>query len=324
MLLKDNCQPATIRVDEEGSLARCTDFTNFLIKRRLTLETTGGHSSFLNGKIERPHHTISQLVHAMILNAGHSTTTWCYCAETAVDIYRYTYHNALQKTPYEAWYGTPPNISDLRVWGCTVYIKHPDPKKSQDRVIKGYFMGFTKSRLLIRWLDPVTNAVKHAYTVKFDEFSTPSSSADLISPGRLLLTSTDPSTVPLPDCSINTQSTPLLGSPIFSIQLRLPSTGLSLGCTITTCTYNNLPYIETFHRGTHLAQTLLAHGSYNSTFWILSINHTEFTTASSRAPHHRGTTTYPNNCTRWPTSPVPTFTSYCTLSLWPTISRPPP
>ncbi len=130
MLLKDNCQPSTIRVDEEGSLARCTDFTKFLIQRRLTLETTGGHSSFLNGKIERPHRTLSQMVRAMIINAGHSPTTWCYCAETAADIYRYTYHTAIKKTPYEAWYGKPPSISDLRVWGCVVYIKEPDPKKS--------------------------------------------------------------------------------------------------------------------------------------------------------------------------------------------------
>ncbi len=285
MLHKENCSPMTIRVDEEGSLARCADFTKFLIHRRLTLETTGGHSSFLNGKIERPHRTISQLVRAMILNAGQIPSTWCYCAETAADIYRYTYHHALQTTPYEAWYGAPPHISDLRVWGCVVYVKQPDLKKSQDRVIKGFFMGFTKSRLLIRWLDPTTNSVKHAYAVKFDEFNTPSSPTDMVSPGRLLLQSSDTSSITLPECSIDTQSTPLLGHPIFSIQLSLPPIGQSIGCTITTCSYNNLPYIESFHRGTSLAQSLLANGSYNSTFWILSINNTEFTTASSVVSH---------------------------------------
>jgi hypothetical protein len=142
-------------------------------------------------------------------------------------------------------------------------------------------MGFTKSRLLIRWLDPSTNTVKHAYAVQFDEFHTPITPTDPIPPGRLLLTSPEPNITHIPNCSIDTQSTPLLGSPIFSTKLRLPPAGHSIGCTITTCTYNNLPYIATFHRGTSLAQTLLAHGSYNSTFWILSINHTEFTTASS-------------------------------------------
>jgi hypothetical protein len=40
----------TIRVDEEGSLAQNTKYTSFLITDCITLDTTGGYSSFLMEK----------------------------------------------------------------------------------------------------------------------------------------------------------------------------------------------------------------------------------------------------------------------------------
>jgi hypothetical protein len=65
------------------------------------MDTTGGYSSFLNGKVERPHQTIAQLVHDMLINSGHPPDTWYYCAENAADIYRNTYHSAINKSPYD-------------------------------------------------------------------------------------------------------------------------------------------------------------------------------------------------------------------------------
>jgi hypothetical protein len=280
ILAREECSPKIIRVDEDGALARSTDFTDYLIKLRITLDATGGYSSFLNGKVERPHQTLAKIVRAMIINAGHHMNTWCYCAETAADIYWVTYHSALQKSPYEAWYNIKPCISHLRVWGCVVYVQNHQAKKSDDRVTKGFFMGFTKSRLLIHWLDPTTTTVKLACAVYFDEYNTPTSTNDHISPGSILLH--DPSSTNLPstpDYTIDISDHPYLDAPPFDIQLTLPPSGSPIGCTITTCSYNNLPYIETFQRNTQLHKLLLQHGTYNSTYWLLSINNKEFSTA---------------------------------------------
>ncbi len=46
ILSRENCTSKTIHVDEEGSLARNAEFTNFLINHRVTLDTTSGYSSF--------------------------------------------------------------------------------------------------------------------------------------------------------------------------------------------------------------------------------------------------------------------------------------
>ena len=44
-----------IRVDEDGALARSREFCKLIQKKNITLQTTGGYMSSLNGMVERPH-----------------------------------------------------------------------------------------------------------------------------------------------------------------------------------------------------------------------------------------------------------------------------
>lgn len=46
-----------------------------------------------------------------------------------------------------------------------------------------------------------------------------------------------------------------------------------------TCTYYNLPYINQLNKGSTIATHLAPRGPHNTAFWILSINHHEFSTA---------------------------------------------
>jgi hypothetical protein len=100
ILHQENRPPKTIRIDEDGALARNYEFTKLLLEQRLT----GGYASFLNRKVERPHRTIANMTGALYFNAGHSPNKWCYAAETAANIYRFTLHSATSISPYEAWY----------------------------------------------------------------------------------------------------------------------------------------------------------------------------------------------------------------------------
>jgi len=280
ILAKHDITVCSIRVDEDGALANSSEFTDFLVQKSIAMETTGGHASFLNGKIERPHRTISQMVRAMLLNSGLPNKLWCYAAETAADIYRYTYHSALGMTPYEAWYGTKPHINNLRVWGCYVYVRVPDPTKLSHRVTRGYFLGFTKSRLIVRWYDPSTSMVKHASAVRFDEFNTKLTESDRLSPGALILSGQPPSELE-PTCCVDISDFPYLGSTPFTLQVKLPPKGQLLGCSFSSDTYHNLPYVSQFDPGSLLGSQLLHHGQHKSTFWLLSFNSQEFITAPS-------------------------------------------
>jgi hypothetical protein len=149
MLDREGVTIENVRVDEDSALANNLEFSDFLIQHKISLQTTGGYASFLNGKVERHHRTIAQMVRSLLLNSGLPSDLWCYAAEAAADIYRYTLHSTLGKTPYEAWYGQKPSIDHLRVWGCYVYVHLPDPKKLEHQVTRGNFLGFTKSRLII-------------------------------------------------------------------------------------------------------------------------------------------------------------------------------
>jgi hypothetical protein len=221
------------------------------------------------------------MLHAFYFNAGHSPDKWCYAAETAADIYRLTLHSALGISPYEAWYGIKPRIDDLHVWGCTVYVRTPSPKKTDSKVHRGYFMGFTKSRLLIRWLDPTTDTVKHACAVRFDKHDVPLSSSDHPSPGSLLLRNDASIKIQQPPTEIDISDLPHFDSTIFSLTILLPPIGQYLGCQLCTCLYHNLPYLSSFTKGTHLSQLFSSHGPHNTTYWILSLNNKEFSHAPS-------------------------------------------
>ncbi len=52
ILLKENMQIHTVCVDEDGALARSSEFTHFLLTCHLTLDTTGGYNSWFNGMVE--------------------------------------------------------------------------------------------------------------------------------------------------------------------------------------------------------------------------------------------------------------------------------
>ena len=63
--------PQLIRTDEDGVLARDTDFCALLLKDyNITLQTTGGYSSWINGKAEKHIQTIVNMMRSMLYDSG--------------------------------------------------------------------------------------------------------------------------------------------------------------------------------------------------------------------------------------------------------------
>jgi hypothetical protein len=110
-------------------------------------------------------------------------------------------------------------------------------------------------------------------------WAVPIPSSNQLSPGSLLLQNDNITNLPNPTIEINLTDTPRLQSDIFSLTFTLPPVGQFLGCSISTCTYHNLPYIPPITRGSQSAQLFSTHGQHNSTYWILSLNNKEFSHA---------------------------------------------
>uniref|UniRef100_A0A803QL95 Integrase catalytic domain-containing protein n=1 Tax=Cannabis sativa TaxID=3483 RepID=A0A803QL95_CANSA len=102
------------------------------------------HTPQQNGVDERMNMTLLNKARCMLLSVGLSkgfqgeaVITDAYlinrCPSSAINL----------KTPDEVWSGKPPDLTNLRVFGCAVYA-HQSIKKLEPRAIKGVFLGYPK------------------------------------------------------------------------------------------------------------------------------------------------------------------------------------
>ncbi|KAH9777913.1 hypothetical protein KPL71_007181 [Citrus sinensis] len=66
---------------------------------------------------------------------------FCSISTTAYLINRSPSSALIFKTPQEAWSGKPPDISNLKIFGCPAYA-HVSQGKLEPRTVKGYFIGY--------------------------------------------------------------------------------------------------------------------------------------------------------------------------------------
>lgn len=135
------------------------------------MQTTGGHRSLLNGKIERPHQTITKMFNSAIADCGHNKNKWCFACETTCEVYNSIYHTDVHEQPAYLWCNHRNRIHDFRVWGCEVYVTNHYRTKSSDRTTRGYFMGYTPTRYILRWWNTHTNKITLDTGAKFNDIN---------------------------------------------------------------------------------------------------------------------------------------------------------
>ena len=86
-LRREGCACRFMRTDEDGALARSSEFTSMLLDEyRITLQTTGGFASWLNSKNERQNQTIHNMTRAGIIDGEVEDDKWCCGAEPAAEV----------------------------------------------------------------------------------------------------------------------------------------------------------------------------------------------------------------------------------------------
>ncbi len=96
------------------------------------------------------------MCNSALFDSGHHKNKWCYAIETVAEVYNNVRHSSHNETPNFLWLDTRISINDFRVWGCQVYVKNQKRKTTDSRIVKGYFMGYTNSRVIMRWWNPAT------------------------------------------------------------------------------------------------------------------------------------------------------------------------
>ncbi|KAF8626074.1 hypothetical protein AX17_006627, partial [Amanita inopinata Kibby_2008] len=105
---------------------------------KLTIHNTPKH----NGVAERTHGMVLNGVRTLFAASGLPRFLWGEALQYIVYIHNRTPWHALNgKTPYEARFGTPPDLSNMHKWGCKVYITMDANSKLDARAVEARWVG---------------------------------------------------------------------------------------------------------------------------------------------------------------------------------------
>ena len=160
-----------LRTDNGGEYSS-KDFESYLRKQGISHQVTAPYSSAQNGKAERLDHTFFNRAHTIMSENKFPPKLWGECVHTAAYLRDCTpTHTLKNMTPYEAYYGSRPDISHLHKIGCHAFIlvtskHHP---KIYDRSIEGVLVGYSSNSKAYRRYYPKTGRIIVPQHVSFIE-----------------------------------------------------------------------------------------------------------------------------------------------------------
>ncbi|TYK03707.1 Retrovirus-related Pol polyprotein from transposon TNT 1-94 [Cucumis melo var. makuwa] len=154
-----SCPIKTLRTDNALEYKDST-LLSFLSQQGTLVQRSCPHTSQQNGRAERKHRHILDSVRAFLLSASCPEKFWGEAALTSVYTINHLPSSVLQNiSPFERLYGTPPNYSNLKVFGCACFVLlHPHEHiKLEPRARLYCFLGYGTEHKGFRCWDPLSN-----------------------------------------------------------------------------------------------------------------------------------------------------------------------
>ena len=161
----------TVRTDQGGELGRSHEFQKVVVKNDFVLELTGAAASAQNAHAESPNKYLANMMRCLLHAADLGSEYWSFALIHAAYIKNRIPHTYIRMTPYEALTGAKPNITNLRTFGCRVFVRKPNLKKAKldYNTSNGIFVGYTATTKNIYYIDDATSIVKIGTHALFDE-----------------------------------------------------------------------------------------------------------------------------------------------------------
>ena len=146
-------------------------FKKYLKQKGILHETTAPYSPDQNGFAERANRVIGERTRAILHDSGLPKDLWMEIASTVVYLKNRSPTRTLSTTPYEAWYRSKPDLSNLRIIGSVGWVHIPIQKttKLDDRSIECWLVGYGGAANHYRLWNPVRKDVVVTRDVKIDE-----------------------------------------------------------------------------------------------------------------------------------------------------------
>ena len=99
-LINQDKKVAFVRVDEDGALARSSEFMRTCYNMNIIVQTTGGDASSRNGNSESPNKKLANITRALLLNSSHKKELWCFAYQFAIWISHRNENRLCGDVPY--------------------------------------------------------------------------------------------------------------------------------------------------------------------------------------------------------------------------------
>ena len=171
------------------------EFTAILEGHGITRETSAPYTPQQNRLAEHMNQTLIGGARAMLQHSGLTKGFWAEALDVATHVFNRAPRKGLGwQTPYKLLFGRVPDMSHLRIFGCSAWV-HQDKGKKWDpnsklMILVRYEAG---SKAYHLW-NPHTHSIIVSATVRFDESTLPNQPKLPSAPPSLIL-------VPLPSYS---------------------------------------------------------------------------------------------------------------------------
>ncbi len=125
-LEKETSNSVNIFRSDNGGEYTGKEFEQWIKSKSIRHETIIPKTPQKKGVSERQNRKIIESARSMLKAADQPRELWAEASNCAVYLRNRAIGKALlNKTPYEVWFGRKPNLSHLRMFGCTAYMHIP-------------------------------------------------------------------------------------------------------------------------------------------------------------------------------------------------------
>jgi transposase InsO family protein len=160
-----------LRIDKGGEYMS-KEFINYMLEHGITRQYTVRARPQQNGVAERANRTIQEHVVAMLEESGLPPSFLGQAVAAYIHVWnRCSTTSLVSKTPFELWHRKKPDVSHLRVWGCTAYVHIQKDKRTGigSHMEKCIFVGYPDGYKGWTFYNPTTKRTIISERAEFDE-----------------------------------------------------------------------------------------------------------------------------------------------------------
>lgn len=161
-----------LRSDNGGEYIS-VEFKKFCQEQGIECQYTVAYSPQQNGIVERKNRYLTEMTRCLLIESKLEKKYWGEALVTANYIQNRCSSRSVKSTPYEKWYNTKPDLSNLRIFGTHAFVHIPKEKrlKLDEKSRELIFVGYSENSKGWRFLDRSNDTVVISRDVKFIELN---------------------------------------------------------------------------------------------------------------------------------------------------------